>query len=76
MRKPFLAVVPAIAVTVTTTDCALLGTELEPDPVPVTCTVIEPPAGGEERDWLADGRFSCAQKDGCGLVEHRVSAMR
>ena len=47
MRKPFLAVVPAIAVTVTTTDCALLGTELEPDPVPVTCTVMEPPALGE-----------------------------
>ncbi len=76
MRKPFLAVVPAIAVTVTTTDCAPLGTEFEPEPVPATCTVIEPPAGGEERDWLADGRFSCEQKAGCGLAEHRVSAIR
>ena len=71
-----MSVVPAIAVKVTTTDCASAGTVFGAEPVPVTCTVIEPFAGGEERDWLTDGRLSCAQNGSGGLAEQRVSAMR
>jgi hypothetical protein len=68
-----------MAVTFNSTDWALAGTAFAPDPVPVTCIVIDPPDGGEAMDRLAAGRaeqYVDVIPSGSGLSAHLVSVIR